>query len=117
MKTEATNFIVGSSLVGKKKFPKGFRGYHKCQRLFMSGCSWLRPSVGRRSLGQRPTPKHPARRTRGATSRTQGSQSLTTNIDGYTTRVLGCKNSVRLNSLNLFVISDKSEISFKDLSA
>ena len=85
--------------------------------------SWLRPSVGRRSLGQRPTPKHPARRTRGTTSRTQGSQSLTTNLvillrqDAFTTRVLGCKNPVRLNLLCLFVISDKSAISFKDLSA
>ena len=67
-------------------------------------------------------PKHPARRTRGTTSRTQGSQSLTTNLvillrqDAYTTRVLGCKNSERFNALNLFVISDKSAISFKDLS-
>ena len=52
------------------------------------------------------------------TSRTQGSQSLTTNLvillrqDAYTTRVLGCKNSMRLNLLNLFVTSDKSAIFF-----
>ena len=68
-------------------------------------------------------PKHPARRTRGTTSKTQGSQGLRTNLvillrkDAYTTRVLGCKNSERFNVLNLFVISDKSAISFKDLSA
>ena len=69
------------------------------------------------------TPKHPARRTRGTTSSTQGNQSLTINLvillrqEAYTRRVLGCKNSVRLNLLNLFLISDKSAISFKDLSA
>ena len=63
-------------------------------------------------------PKHPARRTRGTTSRTQSSQSFKTNLvillrqDAYTTRVLGCKNSMRLNLLRLFVISDKSAIFF-----
>ena len=116
MKTEATYFNIGTGLLGEKNFQReseatlGARDFSWCP---VTGskwparhcCSWLRPSVGRRSLGQRPTPKHPARCTRGTTSKTRGSQSLTRNLvillrqDAYTTRVLGCKNSVRLNLL------------------
>ena len=102
MKTEATNFIVGRGLLWKKNSQRESEATLNA-RLFMSGsglewparhcCSWLRPSVGWRCLGQRPTPKHPARRTRGATYRTQGSQRLMRNLvillrqDEYTTRV------------------------------
>ena len=38
MKTEATNFNKNrKGFTWRKEFPKGVRGYPKCQRLFMSG--------------------------------------------------------------------------------
>ena len=120
MKTEATNFNIGRGLLGEKNFQRESEATLSARDFScpVTGskwparycCSWLRPSVGRRSLGQRPTPKHPARRTRGTTSRTQSSQSFKTNLvillrqDAYTTRVLGCKNSERLNLLNLLSV-------------
>ena len=107
----------------KKEFPKVVRGYPGNQRLVRLPvsikclewparhcCMWLRPAADTKA----------SRRTRRTTSWTLGRQRHMTNLvillrqKAYTTR---CKNSARLNLLNLFDIRDKSAIVFKDLSA
>ena len=107
----------------EKEFPKWVRGYPGSQRLvrlpvsikslwwpMRHCCVWLRPAADTEA----------SRRTRRTTSWTLGRQRHMTNLvillrhKAYTTR---CEDSVRLNLLNMFVISDKSAISFKDLSA
>ena len=108
----------------KKEFPKGVRGYPGSQRLVRLPvsikslewparhcCAWLRPAADAEAF----------RRTRRTTSWTLGRQRPMANLvilQKDKKRILrAAKNSVRLNLSNLFDITDKSAIFFKDLSA
>ena len=101
----------------KNEFPKGVRGYPGSQRLVRLPVSikcleWPTRHAAC-GFGLQQTPKHPAEQLLEPWTHMTNLVILLRQ-KAYTTR---CKNSARLNLLNLFDIRDKSAIVFKDLSA
>ena len=101
----------------KNEFPKGVRGYPGRQRLVRLPVSikcleWPARHAAC-GFGLQQTPKHPAEQLLEPWTHMTNLVILLRQT-AYTTR---CKNSARLNLLNLFDIRDKSAIVFKDLSA